>query len=334
MNLRVYLVSYIVLVTHPITLFIIVMWAILTILSILFIIIGILLLRFAPTSITYIDNAIVAVNIASSHPILIGSDNFKSSSFINITLTNLSIEQKVYIYHKSLCNDTELPTNFTNLYTKTIPPVTVKDFRAGLNYHGNDTPIYLAIGSHLRYDFNITSNDGSCLQLFVIDSSDAYIMFISSTTNTAFKKYIHIHYTNCFGTKVGNFTIDIDVVKLQGNYYVAYQATGEGNITFSATISGIQVYYDTKGLQTSPCSPLTVNNPNCVIPNNQTCVLVNSINGTGGHLSAHSSDSSTDTSYYLSISVVGIVAVVGLVVVLACKLPIILLCIQYHTLCR
>ena len=250
---------------HPITIVYIVMWAILTI---LFIIIGILLLKFAPTSIKY--NATVAVNIVSNHPILIGSDNFKSSSFINIALTNLSIEQKVYVYHKSLCNDTELPTNFTNLYTKTIHPVTVKDFRAGLNYHGDDTPIYLAIGSHLRYDFKITSNDGSCLQLFVIDSLDAYFMFISSTTNTTFKKYIHIHYTNCSnvnGTKVGNFTVDIDVVKLQGNYYVAYQATGEGNITFSATISGIQVYYDTKGLQTSPCSdPLTVNNPNCVIP--------------------------------------------------------------------
>ena len=303
------------------------MWAILTI---LFIIMGILLLRFAPTSIKY--NATVAVNILSTHPILIGSDSFKSSSFINIALTNLSIEQKVYVYHKSLCNDTELLTNFTSLYTKTIPPVTVKDFRTGLNYHGNDTPIYLAIGSHLRYDFNITSNDGSCLQLFVIDSSDAYFMFISSTTNTTFKKYIHIHYTNCSdlnGTKVGNFTVDIDVVKLQGNYYVAYQATGEGNITFSATISGIQVYYDTKGLQTSPCSPLTVNNPNCVIPNSQTCVLANSTNGTGGHISADSNDGSTNNSVPLKILLSGVAVaafvVVGFVaVVLArklCKLP-------------
>ena len=286
-----------------------------TILIILFIIIGILLLIFAPTSIKY--NATVAVNIVSSHPILIGSDNFKSSSFINVALTNLSIEQKVYVYHKFLCNDTELQTNFTNLYTKTIPPVTVKDFRAGLNYHGNDTPIYLAIGSHLRYDFNITSNDGSCLQLFVIDSSDAYFMFISSTTNTAFKKYIHIHYTNCSdlnGTKVGNFTVDIHVVKLQGNYYVAYQATGEGNITFSATISGIQVYYDTKGLQTSPCSdPLTVNNPNCVIPNSQTCVLVNSTNGTGGHLSVHSS-AFTHISVTLIIFLSGVVVAAFVVV--------------------
>ena len=302
-----------------------------TILTILFIIIGILLLRFAPTSIKY--NATVAVNIVSNHPILIGSDNFKSSSFINIALTNVSNEQKVYVYHKSLCNDTELPTNFTNLYTKTIHPVTVKDFRAGLNYHGDDTPIYLAIGSHLRYDFKITSNDGSCLQLFVIDSPDAYFMFISSTTNTTFKKYIHIHYTNCSdlnGTKVGNFTVDIDVVKLQGNYYVAYQATGEGNITFSVTISGIQVYYDTKGLQTSPCSPLTVNNPNCVIPNSQTCVLANSTNGTGGHLSANSNDGSTNNSVPLKIllsgvAVVAFVVVVGFVaVVLArklCKLP-------------
>ena len=229
------------------------------------------------------------VNV-SNHPILIGSDHFKSSSSISITLTNSSNEQKVYLYHQHLCNYTELPTNFTNL-TKTIPPVTVKDIHAGLNYYGDDTPIYLAVGSTLQYHIDITFNNGSCLQLFLINSNDDYFTFINSTTSTTFNKYIIS--TNCLAMDGNNKTqVSFNIEMLQGDYYVAYQATGEGNITFSATISGIQVYYDTKG---SPSCLLTAHNSTCVIPNIQTCIVVNSTQKNDGCLSLIPSPSSNPT---------------------------------------
>ena len=233
------------------------------------------------------------INI-SNHPILITSDHFKSSSSIGITLTNSSNEQKVYLYQQPLCNDAELLTitKFTNLDTKTIPPVTVKDFRAGLNYYGDDTPIYLANGSRLQYHIDIISNinNGSCLQLFLINSNDDYFTFINSTTSTTFNKYINS--TSCLAID-GTNKVLIYIEMLQGDYYVAYQATGEGNITFSATISGIQVYYDTKG---SPSCLLTAHNSTCVIPNIQTCIVVNSTKKNDGCLSLIPSPSSNPTA--------------------------------------
>ena len=276
--------------------------AITVVVTILFAVSGVLLLL-APS---WSMDTPLNVNV-SNHPILIGSDHFKSSSSISITLTNSSNEQKVYLYHQHSCNYTELPTNFTNLYTKTIPPVTVKDTRAGLNYYGDDTPIYLAVGSTLQYHIDITSNNGSCLQLFLINSNDDYFTFINSSTSTTFNKYIIS--TNCLAMDGNNKTqVSFYIEMLQGDYYVAYQATGEGNITFSATISGIQVYYDTKG---SPSCLLTAHNSTCVIPNIQTCIVVNSTQKNDGRLSLSPNASSNPTvTVKIIILVVSVITIV------------------------
>ena len=279
--------------------------AITVVVTILFAVPGVLLLLAPSWSMDIPLN----VNV-SNHPILIGSDHFKSSSSISVTLTNSSNEQKVYLYHKSFCNDTELLTSFTNLYTKTIPPVTVKDIRAGLNYYGDDTPIYLANGSTLQYYINITSNNGSCLQLFLINSNNDYFTFINSTTSTTFNNYINS--TSCLAMD-GTNKVLIHIEMLQGNYYLAYQATGEGNITFSATISGIQVYYDTKG---SPSCLLTTHNSTCVIPNIQTCIVVNSTQKSGGRLSLSPIASSNPTAIVQIILAVSFAVITLIIIVL------------------
>ena len=202
-------------------------------------------------------------NDVSNHPTLVGSlrDLNPASSF-NIELVQHNTTNTttlVNVHYKSSCSSDELMTEENNLPKKLFSPLQISQFiRAGLNYHGNNTPINLATGSYLMYNINVSYINQGCLRLYLIHTADAYFTFIHSTVNTTFNKFIER--TDCL--KLENIVYKFSITTLQGDFYVAYEAQ---NVHFSAKVSGKEVHFNVSNLQTPCPTPLSIENPTCVV---------------------------------------------------------------------
>ena len=202
-----------------------------------------------------------------NHPTLVGSlrDLNPASSFIiklvqHNTTNTTNTTTKVNVHYKSSCSSDEPLTEKSNLSKILFSPLQISQFiRAGLNYRGNNTPINLATGSHLMYNISVSYVNQGCLRLYLIHTANAYFKFIHSTINTTFNKFIE--HTDCLENNLYKFSI----TTLQGDFYVAYEAQ---DTNFSAKVSGKEVHFNVSNLQTPCPTPLSIENPTCVI---ETC---------------------------------------------------------------
>ena len=206
-------------------------------------------------------------NDISNHPTLVGSLRaLNPASSFNIELIQHSTTNTttlVNVHYKSSCSSDELLTEESFLSNKSFSPLQISSFiRAGLNYHGNNTPINLATGSFLTYNINVSYINQGCLRLYLIHTADAYFTFIHSTINTTFNKFIER--TDCLENK-GNIVYKFSITTLQGDFYVAYEAW---DINFSTQVSVKEVHYIVSSLHTPCLTPLSMENPTCVI---ETC---------------------------------------------------------------
>ena len=203
-------------------------------------------------------------NDISNHPTLVGSlHDLNPASSFNIELVQHNTTNTttlLNVHYKSSCSSDELLTEESILPKKLFSPLQISQFiRAGLNYRGNNTPINLATGSYLMYNINVSYINQGCLRLYLIHTADAYFTFIHSTVNTTFNEFIEC--TDCLETNVYKFSI----TTLQGDFYVAYEAQ---NVHFSTEVSGKEVHFNVSNLQTPCPTPLSIENPTCVI---ETC---------------------------------------------------------------
>ena len=205
-------------------------------------------------------------NDISNHPTLVGSLRvLNPASSFNIELIQHSTTNTttlVNVHYKSSCSSDEILTEESFLPNKSFSPLQISSFiRAGLNYHGNNAPINLATGSYLMYNINVSYINQGCLRLYLIHTADAYFAFIRST-NTTFNKFIER--TDCLENK-GNIVYKFSITTLQGDFYVAYEAQ---DINFSTQVSVKEVHYIVSSLHTPCLTPLSMENPTCVI---ETC---------------------------------------------------------------
>ena len=203
-------------------------------------------------------------NDISNHPTLVGTlGDLNPASSFNIKLVQCNTTDTttlVNVHYKSSCSSDELVTEESILPKKLFSPLQISQFtRAGLNYHGNNTPINLATGSYLMYNINVSYINQGCFRLYLIHSADAYFTFIHSTINTTFSKFIER--TDCLENIVYKFSI----TTLQGDFYVAYEAQ---DTNFSSEVRGKEVHFNVSNLQTPCPTPLSMENPTCVI---ETC---------------------------------------------------------------
>ena len=200
----------------------------------------------------------------SNHPTLVGSlHDLNPASSFNIELVQYNTTNTttlVNVHYKSSCSSDELLTEESILPKKSFSPLKISQFiRAGLNYHGNNTPINLATGSYLMYNISVSYINQGCLRLYLIHTADAYFTFIRSTINTTFNKFIER--TDCLENK-GNIVYKFSITTLQGDFYVAYEAQ---DTNFSIEVSGKEIHYIVSSLQTRCPTPLSMENPTCVI---------------------------------------------------------------------
>ena len=206
-------------------------------------------------------------NDISNHPTLVGSLRaLNPASSFNIELIQHSTTNTttlVNVHYKSSCSSDELLTEESILSKKLFSPLQISSFiRAGLNYRGNNTPINLATGSFLMYNINVSYINQGCLRLYLIHTADAYFTFIRSTINTTFNKFIER--TDCLENK-RNIVYKFSITTLQGDFYVAYEAQ---DTNFSTEVSGKEVHFNVSSLHTHCLTPLSMENPTCVI---ETC---------------------------------------------------------------
>jgi hypothetical protein len=180
-------------------------------------------------------SAVVPIsNDVANYPILLDSDLYKYASSITFTIIKGNSTIKLDFDEELWPNNNTITLHDNDSVNKGA----INFNRQGLNYHRNDIPVNLAKGSNVTYKLNVSSlNDGGCIRLYLIYSADAYFMFINSTKNTTFNKYINR--TECLLAN-STSTVTFIITQLEGDYYVAYEAV---NVSFTAEVNVSQVYY-------------------------------------------------------------------------------------------
>ena len=276
-----------------------------------------------------------------NHPTLVGSlrDLNPASSFIiklvqHNTTNTTNTTTKVNVHYKSSCSSDEPLTEKSNLSKILFSPLQISQFiRAGLNYRGNNTPINLATGSYLMYNISVSYVNQGCLRLYLIHTADAYFKFINSTINTTFSKFIER--TDCLENNVYKFSI----TTLQGDFYVAYEAQ---DTNFSSEVSVNEVHFNVSNLQTPCPTPLSMENPTCVIetcnsnflcfdPHPMQCIFISSTSNVTNVMIDQEvlvspeqplfSGATATVFFLIGTLIVGIVIIVGIVAILKIHQP-------------
>ena len=184
-------------------------------------------------------------NDISNHTTLVGSLSVLNPALsFNIELVQYNTTNTttlVNVHYKSSCSSDEILTEESILPKKSFSPLQISQFiHAGLNYHGNNTPINLATRSYLMYNIGVSYINQGCLRLYLIRTADAYFTFIERTENK------------------GNIVYKFSITTLQDDFYIAYEAQ---DTNFSSEVSGKEVHYIFSSLHTPCLTPLSMENP-------------------------------------------------------------------------